>query len=261
MLQGNYFIGQEVPLEQGKPIQTGDMVAWGIDQGIDSEYKRTAKRSGCNTRSRPDHTERLERPMAKKPLPSPEELRQLLHYDPETGRLFWKQRDPAWFEDGRQGREKNAAIWNGKYAGKEALTALSGPGYLHGSIRGTHITAHRAAMMIMLGREPQNVDHINGDKRDNRAANLREASQAENAWNTRSSTGSTSPFKGVSWDKRRGCWVAFGMADGRQSYLGSFTEEEDAARAYDAFARAHFSGFGRFNFPAEGERHSLGDAT
>lgn len=199
--------------------------------------------------------------MAKKSLPSPDELRQLLRYDPETGRLFWKQRDPAWFENGRQSREKNAAIWNGKYAGKEALTALSGSGYLHGSIRGAHLTAHRAAMTIMLGREPRSVDHVNGDKRDNRAANLREVSQAENVWNTRSSARSTSLYKGVSWDKRRCCWVAFGMADGRQSYLGSFANEEDAARAYDAFARAHFSGFGRFNFPVEGERHSSEDAT
>lgn len=195
--------------------------------------------------------------MAKKPIPSPDELRQLLHYDPETGRLFWKQRDPDWFEDGRQGRKKNAAIWNGKYAGKEALTALSGSGYLHGSIRGTHMTAHRAAMTIMLGRVPGYVDHVNGDRLDNRAVNLREVSQAENVWNTRASTQATSPYKGVSWDRRRGCWVAFGMANGQQSYLGSFTEEADAARAYDAFARAHFSEFGRFNFPNEGERRSL----
>ena len=63
--------------------------------------------------------------MANKPIPSPEALRQLLSYDPKTGKLFWKERGPEWFRD-TEGRTAQHACknWNARYAGEEAFTSV-----------------------------------------------------------------------------------------------------------------------------------------
>jgi len=70
-----------------------------------------------------------------KPIPTPEMLRKLLRYDPETGKLFWRERPVEMFADtGRGGSKGSAARWNGRFSGKEAFTAISGSGYLTGGI-------------------------------------------------------------------------------------------------------------------------------
>jgi hypothetical protein len=68
--------------------------------------------------------------------------------------------------------------------------------------------------------------------------------------NSVSRRGSSSQFKGVCWDKSAGKWVAHGRDDDkRQVHLGRFADEEDAARAYDAFAVSKYGEFARPNFP------------
>lgn len=78
------------------------------------------------------------------------------------------------------------------------------------------------------------VDHINGEKLDNRRANLRFCTRPQNQWNSGPRTGR---FKGVHWAKRDRRWVAQIAANGRRINLGSFLDEVEAARAYDAAAR------------------------
>jgi len=97
------------------------------------------------------------------------------------------------------------------------------------------------------------VDHISGDTMDNRLANLRICTAAENARNCRKYKCGTSRFKGVRL--RRGKWTAqwHWQENGvsRCRSLGSFATEEDAARAYDARAIQEFGEFARLNFPQE----------
>lgn len=100
------------------------------------------------------------------------------------------------------------------------------------------------------------VDHINGDVFDNRRANLRCCTITQNNWNRKRRKGGASRFKGVSRDHNtRSRWMSMiARPGGGNIYLGSFINEEDAARAYDVAARARYGEFAAVNFPGEGER-------
>jgi hypothetical protein len=92
------------------------------------------------------------------------------------------------------------------------------------------------------------VDHINGDKLDNRLSNLRICTRSENTRNAGSHTGS-SRYKGVLKIGNR--WRAAIRVNRQPIYLGHHSSEEDAAKAYDAAARKYFGKFARLNFPLE----------
>ena len=189
--------------------------------------------------------------MAFKALPSPEVLRQLLRYEPDTGKLFWRPRPDSVFSDsGFGGSGGEAARWNGKFADTEAFTADHGSGYLRGGVLGRDMFAHRVIWAIVTGSYPtQHIDHINRDRSDNRWENLREASRAQNNQNTRSAEGATSRYLGVWRDRSRNKWAAAISVDGRKIALGRFYSEELAARAYDAAAIKHYGAFANPNFP------------
>lgn len=182
--------------------------------------------------------------MAKKPLPSPDELRQLLDYDPETGVLTWKPRNPAMFEPtAARTAEHACSNWNARWAGKPAFTSLNALGYARGNIFGSTIKAHRAAWAIVHGRWPDELlDHINGDPSDNRLSNLREATFSENQQNRTINKRNKSGFPGVSFDRAHGKWqagIGFGL---RKKHLGRFDSAEEAGRAY-AEAKRKFHPF------------------
>jgi hypothetical protein len=105
---------------------------------------------------------------------------------------------------------------------------------------------HRAITSAPPGME---VDHINGNGLDNRRGNLRVCTKSGNQRNQRvQSRAKTSVFKGVSRMRGRTRWVACIKLGGRDTRLGSFGNEVDAALAYDAAARKHFGEFARTNF-------------
>jgi hypothetical protein len=101
---------------------------------------------------------------------------------------------------------------------------------------------------------PPEIDHRNGDGLDNQKINLRAASRAENQRNRCISRVNTSGFKGVQWDGWTHKWRASIKIGGRQIRLGRFGVAEEAARVYDAKARALFKDFATLNFPQSGER-------
>lgn len=92
------------------------------------------------------------------------------------------------------------------------------------------------------------IDHVNGNKSDNRKANLRIASRTLNLIN-RPGRGGTSTFKGVSWSWRQRRWRAQISVNRRKIYLGYFLDEVEAAMAYDAAAKQHCGEFAWTNFP------------
>ena len=92
------------------------------------------------------------------------------------------------------------------------------------------------------------IDHINGCGLDNRRANLRLATAAQNAWNSRKRN-SRSGYKGVFFAKDKGLWRTVIVFHGERKHLGYFADKIDAAKAYDAAARKYYKEFARPNFP------------
>jgi len=191
--------------------------------------------------------------MATKPLPSPEVLRQLLRYEPDTGKLFWRPRGPEWFKsDGPNGAVRAAKTWNSRYADKEAFTQKDGIGYYQSTILGKTRRAHRIIWAIFHGSHPIiQIDHINGDQSDNRVSNLRASTQRENVKNSCRQSNNKSGYKGVHWAKSNRKWVAQIRSDRVFHWLGGFDTPEEAAAAYDIAAITLHGRFARTNFGAK----------
>ena len=109
-----------------------------------------------------------------------------------------------------------------------------------------YVLMHRYIMAAPQGME---VDHINGDKLDNRRSNLRLATTLQNSHNTASQKGARSGYKGVSvYDNR--FYVRI-MVEGKNTYYGRYSDERTAARIYDYAARIHYGEFAYINLPEE----------
>lgn len=167
-----------------------------------------------------------------KSLPSPELLRKLLRYEPDTGKLFWRERAPDMFEGKRVCADLACSRWNGRNAGKEAFTANGNHGYKTGNVFGTLYLAHRVIWAIFHGHWPKDqIDHINGDRTDNQIKNLRNVSASENSKNMKMPSTNSSGVIGVCWRKAKGRWQAQIRVSGRVKHIGSFLEIEDAIAA------------------------------
>lgn len=164
--------------------------------------------------------------MTTSPL-SAVEVQRRLAYDPATGTF-------AWLVPPR-----------GVAAGSPLRLRDNGNGYLYGTIARRPYAAHRLAFAIVEGRWPVEVDHRSGDKRDNRWANLREASRGENEANKGLRSDNSSGFKGVGWHKAGGAWRACITHKGRQISLGYHSTPEAAHAAYVRAASEIFGEFAR----------------
>lgn len=127
-------------------------------------------------------------------------------------------------------------------------------GYFFVENAGRTVLLHR----VVIGAEPgQEVDHVDANRLNNTRENLRICSRAENMMNRHCFRGGHSGFKGVTFHKRLGKWAAQITSKNKNKWLGSFDDEAEAARAYDAAARELFGSFARLNFPAHGEQHAI----
>ena len=164
--------------------------------------------------------------------PSPSVLTELFKYDPETGVLTWKPRKVSWFHSSNP--ERDAKRWNNLYAGKEAFTSLTANGYRQGSVLGYRSKAHRVIIAMATGAWPEQVDHINGDKTDNRLSNLRAVDAFENMKNMKALQKKSGLPPGVTLRRTRPNYpyeVAV-RVDGKQKYIGRYKTPEIAAVAY-----------------------------
>jgi hypothetical protein len=124
-----------------------------------------------------------------------------------------------------------------------------GKGY---AVRGVHIGnrkyRHIAMHREIVGAEPgEYVDHINGDKSDNRKANLRIATNSQNLMNRGRNRNNTSGYKGVRYEKRRDKWAAEIKKDYKSKFLGYFDCKHEAARAYNRAALELHGEFAKLN--------------
>lgn len=147
-------------------------------------------------------------------------LRELLHYDKESGEFVRIKRSK---DVGRGGGSV------GKVAG-----GIDDQGYVRIMVDSVRHKAHRLAVLYMTGSMPADeVDHINGNRSDNRWVNLREATKAENMQNVRRAHANNSTgVLGVSFENDRRKWKAHICVNGRKRTIGRFTTQEAAHAAY-----------------------------
>lgn len=179
-------------------------------------------------------------------------LRRIISYDPKSGILTWRARTPCMFSDGAKSREWQCSAWNAKRAGSPALNCKNDSGYFRGNICGRQVRAHHVAWAIYYGEWPNDqIDHINGDRSDNRIDNLRIGSQSQNMANAARRSRKTR-FRGI-FPNGSG-WSAKVCVNYKQIYGGTFSTEEEAARRYDDLARENFGEFAILNYPAQSDQ-------
>lgn len=152
----------------------------------------------------------------------------LIIYEPETGKFFTKD-------------------------GKERRMTIDHRGYLRFSAnKFGMVIAHRAAWAIHYGEIPQqHIDHIDGNKLNNRIENLRICTHNQNQHNQGIRVTNKSGYKGVSFMKSLGKWQAQICCNSKVKHLGFFMGKEDAAHAYDRAALEIHGEFAWTNFPKE----------
>lgn len=155
-------------------------------------------------------------------------LKELIHYEPITG-IFT-----------RLVRTSNRVKIGDVIGSKHCM------GYLEMTVGGHRCLSHRVAWLYIFGKLPdQEIDHINGVKTDNRIANLREATHAENMRNMSRHSDGVSGVLGVSLHKKSGKWKAQCSYGGVNKHLGLFADKECAIETYNSFADTHKGGFHR----------------
>jgi hypothetical protein len=166
-------------------------------------------------------------------------LYEVLEYDPSTGLLTWKPRSISLFNDGKQSAYHNQAIWNGRFAGKPALSCADARGYLTGNLFGRAVKAHRIAWEIFYSHPPRGeIDHINGNRQDNRISNLRDVSHAENGKNLRLKANNTTGITGIR-KRPSGRWAATISPGGKNVTLGTFDTLGEAKKAREIGEREY----------------------
>jgi len=107
------------------------------------------------------------------------------------------------------------------------------------------IHAHRAIFIMHHGYLPLIVDHIDGNKANNKIENLRQATKAENAWNSKIHKHNTSGIRGVSWNKQTSKWRAAINVNGKALHLGRFNDIKDAENAVKLARQTYHGQFAR----------------
>jgi hypothetical protein len=159
-----------------------------------------------------------------------EQVRQALSYDPETGVFTWLR-----------------TVKDRKTRGGHHYSHPAKPnekGYIRISIEGKRYMAHRLAWLYVHGEWPKDdIDHINGNRSDNRIANLRDIPHKQNSQNRRrANVTSKTGLLGINpgWGGKK--WVATIKVDGRTVSLGTYETPEAAHQAFITAKRIHHQG-------------------
>jgi hypothetical protein len=166
-------------------------------------------------------------------LPPLAHLQACFIYKTETGDLIWRTRPRQHFAHARSWSRHNT-----QFAGNVAGN-IDIEGYRIILLNRVPYKSHRIAWKLVTGEEPpETIDHINGNRIDNRWANLRAATRDQQLGNQHLHRTNTSGYRGVS-PHLSGKWVARVS----RRHLGLFATPEAAYEAYKAAAREHFGDF------------------
>ena len=146
-------------------------------------------------------------------------------FEHRDGKLYWKK----------------AAHPSKQYLVGQEAGSIHQTGYRHVTWLGKVHKAHRLIFLLEYGYLPPEVDHINGDKQDNRLENLRPATRSENQCNRGAIASNTSGYPGVSWHKHSKAWYVRVMKDGKSKIIGYFKDLE-LAGLVTAEARSLYHG-------------------
>ena len=135
-------------------------------------------------------------------------------FDYSDGKLYWKI-------------AKSRCV----RVGEEAGCIDKSTGYVKVSLDGKSYGAHRLIFLMHHGYLPKNVDHDNLNRSDNRIENLRAATVANNAQNSKRPSNNTSGVKGVSWHKKIGKYLAYVTVNGKRVLLGYYADLDDAKQS------------------------------
>lgn len=167
-----------------------------------------------------------------------EQLYDIFHesFEYREGELYWKERPLAHFSS-----EHRMKIINAQHAGKKLSNICEG--YIYATFFNKKIKGHRIVFMLHHGFLPKMIDHIDGNKTNNRIENLRACSYSQNQYNKTASKNNTSGVKGVSFHKATGKFQAAIKLSGKQRHLGLFDTIESATIARIAAANQHHGEF------------------
>ena len=167
----------------------------------------------------------------RKSLPDASVLKDLLTYDPQTGAFIWKVRRPEHFE-ATEARTPEWACrwWNARFANQPA-GFVDPSGYLLIRVNGVDYRAHRIAWVYVYGVGPDTIDHVNGNRLDNRIENLRDVDATGNARNAKRRDDNHSGVTGVGFYPKTSKWRARINRDGKTVLLGYFDTKVEAIMA------------------------------
>lgn len=175
----------------------------------------------------------------RRTLPSQRVLREILDYDPISGTAIWKNRSEKHFSS--IDKKRSVSNFNTNIAGSSAYAKGTG-GYSQIQIRvpsdhsflDGNFLAHRIIWQLVHGDVPFVLDHINGDRTDNRLLNLRDGSGGLNSKNMKLHCGNTSGVPGVYRCSKTGAWSAQIHMGEKFQRLGRFATFNEAVAARKA---------------------------
>lgn len=146
-------------------------------------------------------------------------------FEHRDGKLYWKK----------------AAHPSKQYLVGQEAGSIHQTGYRHVTWLGKVHKVHRLIFLLEYGYLPPEVDHINGDRQDNRLENLRPATRSENQCNRGAIASNTSGYPGVSWHRASKAWVVRVMKNGK-TVVQQYFKDLELAGLFAAEARSLYHG-------------------
>jgi hypothetical protein len=141
----------------------------------------------------------------------------------------------------RDGRLHHRIASRGRKVG-DAAGCINGTGYRRIGLGGRYYTEHALVFLMFHGYVPKEIDHINGNRADNRIENLRSVTRSQNQYNKRQQR-NASGYRGVTWHKKTGKWLVRVGLNNKNKSLGYYDDLELAALVAEEGRSLHYGQF------------------